>query len=112
MSCPVRRLLPYSLSIGCTLLAAHYWPQSCARDRPLTFGYQGGAPIESTLVPTRFLLLMAQSIVTIMTFYTKVCFAPLPAALVHPSPPSQEQNIYASMGNTYSDTEFNDYDEQ
>merc|ERR1712070_855271 len=52
---------------------------------------KGGAPIESTLVPTRFMLLVAQTIVTIMLFYTK------------------DQNIFASMDNVYNQQDYDDY---
>eukprot|EP00656_Telonema_subtile_P048598 TRINITY_DN5831_c0_g1_i1.p1 TRINITY_DN5831_c0_g1~~TRINITY_DN5831_c0_g1_i1.p1 ORF type:complete len:151 (-),score=34.91 TRINITY_DN5831_c0_g1_i1:403-855(-) len=55
---------------------------------------KGGGPLEETLVPTRFMLLVAEMIVTIMTFYTK------------------EQNVLASVGSTYSQSEFDDYDSQ
>merc|ERR1711865_47350 len=55
---------------------------------------RGGAPIEATLVPTRFMLLTAQTIVTIMLFYTK------------------DQNIYASLADNYSQAEYDEQDDQ
>merc|ERR1711959_130214 len=55
---------------------------------------KGSGLVEDTLVPTRFILLVAQMIVTIMTMFTK------------------DQNVYASLDSTYSQTDFDDKDSQ
>merc|ERR1711957_113125 len=74
-------------------LAVRRWSSCCNKRGKEDMG-RGGAPIESTLVPTRFMLLTAQAIVTIMLFYTK------------------DQNIYASLGDTYTSSAYTEKDDQ